>query len=184
MDAGTMDPTPSQDLDQLFTNGGPYWVPVGRTNMFQAPAPDDFPTITDLRVEPVVRADGMFGVQMRWVSAQYGVVTVFPWWDDLQRDFPLHVRNGIPFGTLDDPFFDADQDWGFQAWQDGVHIYVVHDAGSGWNTWYRVPVAVFEAAWKDGTELIARTIPPPPPQDDPQGWIKRIRSWTRRQKAG
>ncbi len=149
------------DTAEVFTNDQPYRFPIGATNDWAEQPPEAFPTVTDLTIEPVVRADGLLGVQMRWVSAELGLVAVFPWWDDLQRGLARYVPTGVPFGTPEHPFIDIDQGWGFQAWHEDDHIYVVLDAGSGWNTWYRVPLTTFMAAWEKGIERIARTTPPP-----------------------
>jgi hypothetical protein len=158
-----MDHPPRRHDVEVFTNEQPYRFAIGATNSWGEQPAEAFPIITDLRIEPVVRPDGLFGVQMRWASAEFGVVAVFPWWDDLQRDLLKYVPSGVPFGTREDPFVDIAMDWGFEAWEDGDHIYVVHDTGPGWNTWYRVPKARFLAAWTDGTERITSTIPPPAP---------------------
>ena len=54
--------------------------------------------------------------------------------------------------------------WGIRIWRDDAHVYVVHDGGVGWNTWFRVPVHVFLAAWQDGIDRIRATDAPASPK--------------------
>ena len=125
----------------------------------ESTAPEAFPIVDDLRVEPVPDMTGHLGVQMRWVSDTLGVVAVFPWWDHLERDADLRsiVPDGVPIGTPDEPFLEIDMNWGIRIWRNGPYVYVVHDGGAGWNTWFRVPIDVFLAAWQDGIDRIRAT---------------------------
>ena len=136
--------------DRVFSN-------PGREDNYSTPEP--FPTITDIRVEPVLT--DLFGVQMRWWSAAHGVVTDFPRWDPLERDGRLDDPEWWPVGSASQPFFDAEQNWVFRCWEDEGFVYVPGGLRLvSWERRFRVPRDVFIAAWRDGVRRIKASVPP------------------------
>ncbi|MBA2380933.1 MAG: hypothetical protein H0V73_02380 [Chloroflexi bacterium] len=87
---------------------------------------------------------------------------MFPWWDHLERDRDRSwiMPGDSVLGSKETPFVAIDQNWGIQIWSDGSWIYVVHDGGTGWNTWFRVRLDDFTAAWETGIGRIRSTYAP------------------------
>jgi len=152
-------------LPALYRNGPTYHS--GGT----PPAP--YPTVRDFRVRAI--GHPLFGVQMAWLSDALGPVTTFPWWDNLEADPRLAHPLWRPVGTKADPFVDSEQGWIVEIWADRSFVYV-HQGNvdkARIHTWYRVPMDVFEAAWKAGLDEIKRTVPPPMPKTRHQLRLER-----------
>ena len=118
----------------------------GRQLAYAAPAP--FGTLPDLRVD-FEHVDAL-GPHMVWSSRAHGVVATFPWWDrpDLARFFA--DAHWSPVGTEKMPFIDAEQNWFFKSWRDEKFVYWVEGIdGASWERRLRVPVEVFDRAWRE-----------------------------------
>jgi hypothetical protein len=128
---------------------------------------EPFPTIEDLEIEPLLTE--YFGVQMVWRSASLGVVTEFPWWDNLERNARLDDPTWWPVGTVSQPYVDAEQNWTFMCWEDDDFVYVLqgHDFAS-WERRFRVPTDTFRSAWRRGVRRIKASVPPPQIDNDGQ----------------
>lgn len=125
--------------------------------------PESFPLVLDLEVVPV--ATELFGTQMQWQRSTGEVLVTFPWWDRLESESPWLIgfkdgaaasRNGAPVGTLDEPFFDTDQNWWFSAWEDDGSVFVATgpDHGATVTSRFRMPSTGFFAAWEAGLARI------------------------------
>lgn len=107
---------------------------------------DAYPTIADFTVEPVLDRAGLFGVQMQWVSATHGTLSVFPWWDHLERPGSrLDEEDWSVAWTKEHPFIDADQNFAIEMWTADDHVYIHSGLGLDDANWYRVPLARFES---------------------------------------
>lgn len=107
---------------------------------------DAYPTITDFTVEPAPDVPAMFGVRMQWVSPTHGILSVFPWWDHLDKPGSrLDDDDWSVEWTQERPFIDADQNFAIDMWAADDHVYVVSGLSPLDANWYRVPRARFDS---------------------------------------
>jgi hypothetical protein len=140
------DPAP----EATWTNGGSF--PLG------GQPPHRYPTVTDFQIS-VVESDGL-GSHMQWRSDTLGLLTDFRSYHHLEQADTLQLDAAgdeqrladgwRPVGTPERPYLDLDQGFVFTAWADDRFVYVEHgddEPEPTMHTWYRVPVATFEAEW-------------------------------------
>jgi hypothetical protein len=163
-------------LPPLYENGLVYrW---GGT------APTPYPTVSDFHVRAV--GNPYFGVQMAWTSDELGPVTMFPWWDHLEADPRLDDPRWRPVGTKARPYVDSEQGWFVEIWADAGFVHVHQgDLDKGRvHTWYRVPLAVFEASWKVGVSEIKHAVIPAAPKSRHQARLERLATRKRTANSG
>ena len=116
-----------------------------------------YPTVDDFGVEPV--SAGPLGLHMRWTSLSLGVLTDFPWWDNLERVGNwLDEEEWSAAWTADEPYVDADMDWAFTAWLDGEFLYVHSGPAFDEMVWYRVPRQEFATAIANFRESVTAAL--------------------------
>jgi len=112
-------------------------------------ADDAYPTVADFKVEAVVDGHDTFGVHMRWVSAAFGMLSDFDWWDHLEAPGSrLDEEDWLRPWTPYDPFVDADMGWALTMWTVDAYVYVHSGSAFDAMNWYRVPRPSFEAEIK------------------------------------
>ena len=68
---------------------------------------NDFPLINDFYIN--IDKTDLFGYHLDYRSEKHGLLSNFPWWDNIERE--IHSEKDIPIGTLEEPFDDLEQGW-------------------------------------------------------------------------
>ena len=82
----------------------------------------DIPLVEDFRIELRDYPDG--GKHVEFVSRTHGRLAHFPAWDHADRDLRHFTPPDVPFGSIDEPYDDADEAWRIVLYEDGGYVYI------------------------------------------------------------
>lgn len=110
---------------------------------------EDIPVVPDFNVdlgEPTEEG----GRHIEFVSMSRGPLASFPAWDHADRDLRHFVPSDVPFGSIDEPYEDADEDWRIAIFEHGGFVYVLEGESPtdpDFSVAFRVPREQYFAAW-------------------------------------
>lgn len=84
---------------------------------------ESFPEITDFQME-LFPAKSPTDQYLRFISPSQGVLASFPWWDKTNQALLLQPGSTL-FGSITEPFNDADQGWQILIWESQDYIYIM-----------------------------------------------------------
>jgi hypothetical protein len=91
--------------------------------------------IEDFRIELREYPEG--GKHLEFVSRSKGRLAHFPAWDHADRDLRHFTPGDVPFGSVDEPYEDADEAWRLSLYEDGGYVYVFEDDAPSGETFAR-----------------------------------------------
>jgi hypothetical protein len=109
---------------------------------------DRIPTIHDFSIE--LRALEDLGEIVHFVSGAHGELAWFPAWEHAERDLRHFEAGDVPFGSIDDPYEDADEGWRIVIFEHGGHVYILEDdspTSTRFPRRFRIPRDRYFAAW-------------------------------------
>jgi hypothetical protein len=113
--------------------------------------PAQFQASSSFTVDLAARLSGS-GTVLRFVDPALDVVIEFSWWDNPEEDLSRWTLEDIPIGTLDQPYYDAEQCWQILIWRVGDVIYIASggsDEEDLYDTFLSVAAERYRAAWGD-----------------------------------
>lgn len=113
-----------------------------------------FPLINDFTVRLIDTE--IFGKQVDYFSPKEGVLTSFPWWDNVDMDIKNWTVKNIPLGTAETPFDDLEQGWQVLIFQDGIYVYILEGDEPGceeFSSWYKVSLEKYTEEWQKVLDL-------------------------------
>jgi hypothetical protein len=109
-----------------------------------------FPIIDDFKVE-IFNTKTFMGFHLRFTSKNLGVLTGFPWWDNVD-DMMTQAKGFTPLGTIDKPFEDADESWQILIWEYENFVYIMEGeepACKEFQVWFKIDKNVFLNEWDE-----------------------------------
>jgi hypothetical protein len=109
---------------------------------------DDVPVVHDFVVRLVDHDEG--GKHVEFASASRGRLAGFPAWEHADRDLRHFITADVPFGTVDEPYDDRDEEWRIVIYEDGGWVYVAegdHPNASRFTSRFRVLRERYFGAW-------------------------------------
>ena len=134
---------------RVFSNPAPLELASSDyRDALRAIEPGAFPVIPDFAIE--LRESEEFGQHVQFVSPTRGDLAGFPYWDNVERDLRHFTTEDVPFGSLDEPVDDADEDWQIVIFEHRGFVYVLEGNEphtTAFDVWFRVPTDRYLAAW-------------------------------------
>lgn len=114
----------------------------------------NFPLLEDFSIKVIDTKT--LGKHIYYFSEKEGVLTSFPWWDNVEVDIKNWDIKNIPLGSLDAPFDDLDQGWQVLIFKDIEYVYILEGDEPGceeFKSWYKVPLEKYINEWKRVLDL-------------------------------
>ena len=106
-----------------------------------------FPVSLNFKI--VLEDAGTSGSTLRFTDLTLGKLVTFPWWDDPATDIREWSISDIPEGSLESPYWDADQGWHIYLWRVDEYLFVAQ--GGEVENWFdvllRVPFDLYQSEW-------------------------------------
>lgn len=83
-----------------------------------------FPVINDFEIR-LYNQRGRLGWHLKYYSDSLGILSSFPWWDNVYKDLIGMTIDEIPIGSIDNPYDDLEQGWQLVIWQKRNYIYII-----------------------------------------------------------
>lgn len=122
-----------------------------------------FPLIDDFEI--IIRDfEKCMGLHLEFYSSCLGAILAsFEWWDNVERDLVNMSIDEIPIGSIDNPYYDLDQEWEIVIWEADNFVYIMEGEESGnseFLSWFKVKKVKYIEEWerilkifKEGKEI-------------------------------
>ena len=110
---------------------------------------DAFPIIDNFKMELIDTKSDM-GFHLRFVSEHLGILTSFPWWDNVQ-DILTQTSDDSIVGSISNPFDDLEQGWQILIWEHENYVYIMEGEEpqcTEFAVWFRVGKQRYYTQWE------------------------------------
>ncbi|WP_328647402.1 hypothetical protein OHS58_05800 [Amycolatopsis sp. NBC_00348] len=109
---------------------------------------DSFSESLNFRIVLVYQGEG--NSSLRFIDSSLGKEVAFPWWEDPASDIRSWSMSNIPEGSVEAPYWDADQGWHIYIWRVEGSILIAQ--GGDTENWYenllKVPIHQYRSEWE------------------------------------
>ncbi|MDB4979129.1 MAG: hypothetical protein JWM56_1315 [Candidatus Peribacteria bacterium] len=116
---------------------------------------EPFPLVDDFEIR--LHETENFGMHVAFSSSALGIISTFPWWDNVEMDIPAMTQETFPCGTLEKPYDDMEEGWQILIFAVEGFVYVLQGAEPGcttFHTWYKVEKNRYFQAWEKVKERL------------------------------
>jgi len=109
-----------------------------------------FPIIDDFKILLTDHKRKM-GIHIRYQSTSLGILSSFPWWDNVDKDLVGMTIDRVPLGSINQPYDDLEQGWQLVIWEKKDYVYIIEGSEPccwEFDCWYRVDKRTYISEWE------------------------------------